>query len=395
MQPRHFWRQVGFNELSELYTSQLLRSLAVHLIGLFTPVYLYSLGYSLVEIALFHVGWFIVRPAIDIGSAFIIARIGPKHTMLMSAVIHVTYLALLLTLETYRWPLIGVALVGTTAYGLYLLALHVDFSKIKHTDHGGKELSYLVTVERLGAVAGPVVGGVVASFYDPRYTIGLAMCILLISAVPLFLSAEAVQTRQKIKFKGLDWRPHARDYVSAVPATLENAVSIIVWPLFISVFILGENAFAKLGAIVSLSTLSSILLSRSIGGLIDNQRGRQLLVTGSILNALLHLYRPFALGISQVTLVNIINEPITAMYRMPYMKGLYDSADSLPGYRIAYLASIAALDAFARLIFWLVIWLLMMIYEPKTVLIATFIFASICSLAITSEKFKALRYSKA
>ena len=55
---RHFWRDVGFDELSELYACMLLRSLATGLIGLFVPVYLYKNGYSLQSIFVFYIIFF-------------------------------------------------------------------------------------------------------------------------------------------------------------------------------------------------------------------------------------------------------------------------------------------------------------------------------------------------
>ena len=139
LEPRHFWRTVGFDELSELYTSQLLRSLAISTIGVFTPIYLYKLGYSLSSMY-------------DFFSAFVVARIGPKHTMLLSSIIHVIYLSLILTIGDLHYPIMVPAMVGSLAYSLHLLAVQVNFSKIKHVDHGGKELGYMVVVERLGGV---------------------------------------------------------------------------------------------------------------------------------------------------------------------------------------------------------------------------------------------------
>ena len=36
--------------------------------------------------------------------------------------------------------------------------------------------------------------------------------------------------------------------------------------------------------------------------------------------------------------MNVANEAVTSGYTMPYLKGQYDMADSLPGYRIVYMA---------------------------------------------------------
>lgn len=390
LEPRHFWRTAGFDELSELYTAQLLRSLGISLVGVFTPIYLYKIGYSLASIALFHVFWFLLRPIIDVLGAYVIARIGPKHTMLLSSLLHILYLGLILTIKDLHWPLMLVATVGSAAYSLHLLAVYVDFSKIKHTKHGGKELGYLESVQKVGGVLGPLIGGLIANFYDPRYTVSLAMLVLLLSTIPLFLSSEAVKVHQKITFKGLPIKRRVWDYVSAVPATIENTVAIIIWPLFAAIYILGDNTFAKLGLVAAISTAVSLLFIQAIGRIIDRSKGRGLMRLSLSLNSLLHLSRLFISTPLGFLGVNLANEPLMAGSRMPYMKGLYDAADSLPGYRIAYLTSISIVDSIARLLLWVGVWIGLAFFGGQVVLQATFILAAICSFGVMAERFEAL-----
>ena len=389
-EPRHYWRSVGFDELSELYVSQLLRSLGVSLIGIFAPIYLYKLGYSIQDIALFNVFWFLLRPIFDIANAFLIGKIGPKHSMLLAALLHVGYLGLLISLPDLKWPLMLVAVIGSEAYGLYLLSIQVDFSKVKHAKHGGEELGYLTIVDKIGGILGPLVGGLIASFYDPRYTIALSMLVLIASIFPLFISNEPVRVNQDVTFRKLKIKEHIRDYISVIPFTLENSVSLIIWPLYAAIFLLGSNVFAKLGGIITVSTISMIFLSRAIGRVIDKSRGRDLLRLGTVVNAFLHLVRPFVTNITGVLAVGVINEPITASYRMPYMKGYFDASDSQPGYRIAYLSSVCATDSATRLLLWLALWILLGVFSAKSVLVGTFYAASIFSLGIMSERYRAL-----
>ncbi len=56
----HFWRTLGYRELAELYTSRMLRVMAMQMAGVFAAVYLYQLGYSLQFIAWFFCGSFTV-----------------------------------------------------------------------------------------------------------------------------------------------------------------------------------------------------------------------------------------------------------------------------------------------------------------------------------------------
>lgn len=388
---RHFWRTVGFDELSEIYASQLLRSLSASLVGIFVPIYLYKIGYSVTAISMMFLVWFLVRPLWAYVSARIIGRYGPKHAIAISVMLQILYLSLVLTVQAMYWPLWLIGVVGSLSYGLYLMAFEVDFSKIKHSQHGGKELSYLQMFERLGAVLGPVIGGLVATFIDPRFTIGLAILTLCGSLVPIFMSAEPVRQNQVILLKGFPWKRHTRDMSVQAAFTIENIVSITIWPLFLGIFVLQNNTYAALGLLAAIATAVALVAIYSIGKLIDDDEGRMLLNVGAVSNAILHLFRPFVGAPVQALAVSLANEPLTSMYRMPFLKGLYDAADSVPGYRIVYFMILEISSAIACFAFWAVLAFASARFGDEIALKSTFIIGAIASLLITRQKFAALR----
>jgi len=387
---RHYWRFVGFDELSELYVSQFLRSLGVSIIGIFMPIYLYVLGYNLKQILGLHIIWFGIRLVIVPILGLYVARFGPKHSMLTSQILYVLYLGFLLTIESQQWPLWIIATLGSTAYGLHILAVDVDFSKVKHSNNGGKELGYLTIMVKMGGVVGPLIGGLVANFWSPQASVAIAMVVILLSSIPLFLSKEPVRTRQHLSFKGLSYRTLKRDFVSVMAISNEYVISVIIWPLFAAIFVLGDNTFAKLGVIVAASTFSAIFFSRFLGSLIDNQQGGALLKAGIWANALLHLFRPFATTTVHAAGINLINEPVSAMYKMPYIKGMYDRADSLEGYRIAYLTSMAYAEGIARLMLWSTLFALSYFVSDYTVFVSAFFLGALFSIMISLQRYPAL-----
>jgi hypothetical protein len=212
-----------------------------------------------------------------------------------------------------------------------------------------------------------------------------------LSFVPLFATPEKVQTKQHITLTGFDYKTHIQDYASWASALVENHISITIWPLFVAVFIFKGNPYAKLGVLASASTLLALLVSRFIGRLIDDSKGLAAFRVGIVLNSLVHLVRPLAHSLGLVVAINAVNEPATALFRMPYMKGMYDSADSLPGYRIVYLATMEAVALLAASLFWAALWLLSVFYDPKTLMQGAFVLAAVLSLLVGTEKFQALR----
>jgi len=389
---RHPWRDIGFTELSELYISCGLRSLATGLLLVFVPFFLFQNGYGYPAILAMFGCLFGTRLVADFGAAYMVARFGSKHTMIASCMTQIVSASLFLTVPTYHWP---VWLLGASmgiAYSFYFLAYHVQFSKIKHNLHVGKELSYMQIFERLGYVIGPLIGGLTGSFLGSRYIFGFACIVLLASLWPLFRTSEPVKTHQKLYFRKLPIAKLKRDFISYAALGIENTVCINLWPFFVALFVLSGTVYAQLGILASLSVLVSIGAAGMIGRFVDNKNARRLLRWALIVNSLLYVVRPFIGSAPGVLVLNSANEITTTAYRMPYQKGMYGAADDLPGLRIVYIASMESIGNVFKATLWFMLAIMAMVIAFKAVLIVSFVLAGIASLVALNERFVALNH---
>lgn len=392
---RHFWRQVGFSELSELYIAIMLRGMAVSLTGLFVPMYMLRLGYDVTAVCML-VGWFFVfRACTDILSAYVIGAIGPKHTMVLGYVFQLVSTSSFIVLKYVDLPIWFLGALWGASATLFFVPFHVDFSKVKHTKHAGKELGYLNIMERVGSLLGPVVGGLVATLFGAQYTFALAVVVLFLGLVPLFQTAEPVRIHQKISFRTLKVDGLLRNYFAHAAFGVENTLSMLLWPLYLGALVLVTNqGYAQLGVLLSTSFLVSIIAARLIGRRIDQNKGRRLLRQNAILNAGIHLLRPFVSSYGSALAINVANEAVTVGYRMPFVKGMYDAADDLPGHRIVYFASMEFVASVVKGVLWWSLVLLSSITSSRTLFMVGFLIAALASLLITSENFKALSVPK-
>jgi len=296
--------------------------------------------------------FFIVRIFCDIISALTVARIGPKHTIALSTLANIIFLLLLLTLKDLHWPLMFVAFVGSLTNSLFFIAFHTDFSKIKHPLHGGKELGYLTIIEKIGGILGPLIGGIIATVFSPSYTIVIAIILFIVSLVPLFMTNEPVKTHQHITIKGFVWRPHVREFISYTCLNAENVISILLWNFYLSVAIFTKDPYAKIGAITAVSTALSLLTVKLVGARVDNKSDRKLLSAGVYANSAIHLLRVFVTSPLGALGINVLNDPITVTYRMPFVKQFYDLSDDVPGYRIVYIAANEMISAVVKACIW-------------------------------------------
>jgi MFS family permease len=387
---RHFWRHATFDELSQIYISSFFRMMAFSLVGIFIPLFLYDLDYSLGAIFGFYIAYFVARSVIHLPAGLLVARIGPKHTMIASFLLQLVSSLSFLTLADFSWPLWLVALIFAAASCLFFTAYHVDFSKVKHSEHGGKEMGFASIVQRIGGAIGPVVGGVVATVFGPQY-IFLAMILLLLIALgPLLTSPEPVRVHQKIRFRNIRLRSIVRDLVSYTGLTISHQLSISLWPLYLGIFALGANAYLKLGGLSSVGFIVSIFTAYAIGKIVDRRRGRSLLRISAMSDVFIQAVKPFVNTLPFAFVVNTAGESSAVAMRISYQKGMYDAADDQPGNRIVYISLMETVGSVAKAIIWVGLLWIGYSVSFEIAIIVGFMLAALSNFLTVSERFKGL-----
>lgn len=383
----------GFDELSELYISILFRSLALSVTGIFVPVFLLRYGYTVPDIFMFFVLFFLTRTFMDVLGGYLVAKYGPKHTMVVSYLSQVAASLFFMTLPNLHWPLLLPAVTWAAANSLFFIAFHVHFSKIKHSEHGGKELGFINIMERVGAMLGPLIGGLLAFLFNPQYIFVGAIALLILGLVPLFQSKEPTRQNQHLDFRNFHIDSIKRDYISYVAFAAENNLSLTLWPLYLALFALGTNVFISLGALGSISIGLSAVVSYYVGKKVDEKKGASLLKFATTLNALVQVLRPFVYNLPTALASSVARDVVAVGYNIPYHKAMYDAADEHPGYRIVYLVSMEAFSSFVKFVIWMLLFILSGALATKSLFIIGFAIASAASLGILTQRFKALEYA--
>lgn len=337
---RHFWRHMSFDDVAELYVSRLMTIFAVNIATIFVALIMYESGYSVIEILLYYCAIYLFRIPVAWGAAMVAAYIGPKHGILIANIIRIPSLLVLLFLDQWgAGALAGFAVLTALSATLYDLCYMIDFSKVRHSDHSGREIGTMQILERIARVLSPIIGGVLASIWGPHVTIVLASCLFLLAAAPLLRTAEPTQTRMKLKFHEFPWREARRTFAAQMAFGADFIASGLVWMLFIVSTVLvatGNDAYAYIGALTSIGVLASLIAAWMYGHLIDREKGSELMVAGALGNWLVHLFRPFVSTAVGAAGINISSEVATAAYNMALTRVLFDIADRST-YRIGYL----------------------------------------------------------
>ena len=388
---RHFWRYASFNELIELYVSNMLRAVASNLFSIFIPIFLLQSGYSLRWISIYYMGYFIVRFFGDILSGFLVARIGPKHVWIFSHTTNIINLICLLGLSRYPW-LFGMSIVfNALGSSFQYIPVHVDFSKIKHLEHNGKEQGYFFMLEKLGSAIGPLLGGYLAARYSASYTIIASIILYTFSLVPLMASPEPVKTNQKITFRGFPYKKVWRDIASNAARAVDTTITMSMWPMLLALTVFKTTVYEGIGLVTTISLILAIMMTYIFGKIIDNKHTLRFFRISVVLNSIVHLTRLFVGNLLGVIGVNIFNEATSTATSMAYIKGAYDAADDLPGYRIIYFVVLEAGGEILKFLIWFIWFTLTFVSTGVGSLQICFMITAVISLGMMLEKFKALR----
>lgn len=394
---RHFWRHATFGEIAELYTARMLRMTGNALIATFVAIYMFKNDYPLHFIAGYYAVYFLFKMLMAYPGAQLVARFGPKHVMLIANVISIPSLIAFSFLdEIGLWALLIYTICQGSSMTLYSMAHLVDFSKVKHDANAGKEIGYMNIIDKIAAGISPLVGGLIAWLVNPEVTMWVASILLLLAAVPLFRTAEPVKLGQRLDFRGFPWAATWRSMRAEVAIGVDNTTVMVIWPLFLAAVVFmqsGDAVYAQIGALSAIAVFVGLLVSHAYGLLIDRKRGRELLVSTTMLKSVTHFLRPFVATPVSAVMTNVLNEAAAAGYAMAFMRGMFDLADRT-GHRIVYIMLIEVALNLGSVVVSVVLFIALSITtDARIALGATFIFASVAVLLIATARFPLYRRS--
>lgn len=294
-------------EITELYISVAILSFAAGMILIFEPIYMLkvfngSVSATLVYFALIAGTFGLLSPI----GVKILAKIGVKHSMLFSMPFLFLYYVILFFLqESTTSILIFLAIFFKVVhFTLYWPAFHIDFARFSNKTRRGTELGARVVIVSLTSVLGPLIGGFILSrfggvmlfeFFNLGWSMlfGTVLILLLISAVPLFFSAEVHEIYHdsyKRAFKDIFTRKFWRSSLAFAASGAEGAIAKILWPIFL--FLLAIN-FSSLGVITSGALIIGVIFTAYMGRISNRLPRKRLLKFGSILTALSWIFKIF------------------------------------------------------------------------------------------------------
>lgn len=312
-------------EMNHFYWSVFIMTFGESLISIFVPIYLYNLGFKIPQILLFY---FLVSMYFVIFSYFgakVTAKIGEKHSILISTPFLVIYYIGLIFVDSYNFLLFILPLLLALRMILFNYGYHLNFINHSEKTKRGQELALFGIVTLLATISAPYLGSILATFNFTILFI-ISSFLIFLGTVPLFFSkdkCEKIDFSIYSLFQKIKSKENRGNFISFSGYAIESIIGRTIWPIFLIIII---GTINKTGLIISVSMLVSLLAFYFVGRLTDKLNRIRLLKIGTILYFFAWIGRIFADTAFKVLFVDSYKNLSEKILHLPWSAHSYDLA---------------------------------------------------------------------
>ncbi|MCD6368090.1 MAG: MFS transporter, partial [Candidatus Aenigmarchaeota archaeon] len=301
-------------EMKELYLHRLLQSFSLGLIGIFVPIHLMKLGYSLNQAIIYIIALYAGMLAFTPVSSKISSKLGVKHTIALSFPLYLIYFWILFYLKYPSMNYIIIGLIYGIANVIYWISLNSDFSRNSHKIKLGKEFSILSVIPMIAGIIAPIIGASIITYVGFNVLMLLIALILILSYVPFFMSKDYSFSFDYKFSKLFDRKYHIlfRDFLVKGILFGSNGA----WPLYVFI-VFGSKGVMNVGLAATLGSIGAMLFTLTIGKLSDKYDKVKILRIGGLTNLFIWTLAIFFRSPTSVMVLSLVKGFFFIMIDMP------------------------------------------------------------------------------
>ena len=274
-------------DLVHLLLSGVSRRIAMVLLYIFSPIYIYlnatELGFSQSQAILVVLFFYLISYTVKLGtlvySEDLSRKIGFKSTIRLSLVPYLVFiLAMIATPYSSVMLLVAAVMMGMHT-GFFWWGYHGYFIKTGESGHLGKSVGEADLLETTATVVTPIIGALIAGILGISVLFIVSAVFMVIAIILLGKDHERRQ-RRDVKFVEVLKliKKHKYIAVAYVGVATDMVMYIVIWPVFLFLFF-GE--VLNLGIVVSASAFVAAIFSYIVGSRVDKQGERRVVSIGS------------------------------------------------------------------------------------------------------------------
>jgi len=313
-------------EMKLMYFSVFLMGFAESMIAIFVPVYLYRLNYPLWLIVIFYFLVSFCFLILSLLGARLVSKMGIKHSIFVSTIFLISYYLLLNCLGSSKIIFYILPILMAIKMIFYNYGYHLNFLLHSQKSKRGQELSVLGIANTLSGAIGPLVAGVILVVFNFGVLFSAGTGLLIIGALALFLGKENYEPVEISISETLNYiknKDNWRNFTSFMGYAIESSINREIWPIYLIILLV---SYDKMGLIVTLSFIVSILAYYLIGNLSDKYNKRKLLKVMTGLYFLGWLSRIFVNSGAKILVVDSYRNLTEKILHIPWEASMYDLA---------------------------------------------------------------------
>ena len=256
--------------------------------------------------------------------ARLVSKMGIKHSILVSTIFLISYYLLLGHIASFKIIFYILPALMAIKMMFYNYGYHLNFLLHSKKSSRGQKLSVLGIANTVSGAVGPLAAGVILVVFNFSVLFSAAAVLLIIGALALFLGKENYEpveisiseTLNYIKNKN-NWR----NFASFAGYAVEASINREIWPIYLIMLLV---SYDKMGFVVSLSFIVSILAYYLICNLTDKYDKRKLLKIMTGLYFLGWLSRIFVNSGAKILVVDSYRNLTEKILHIPWEASMYD-----------------------------------------------------------------------
>ncbi|MDP4007007.1 MAG: MFS transporter [bacterium] len=323
----HYFGYFLKRDVTKLYISIAIRNLALGMVLLFEPIYLYlyfekSLPITLAFFAVMYGAYGILAPF----GGKIMGAIGSTKSILLSLFLYFGYYLSLFFLPISSWFVLASLLLIIPGMLLFWPAFHTDFARFSSQERRGKDVGKLNIMGLFPMIISPIIGGWVLALFGYPALFMVVLAVLFASIIPLFYSKETHEVYTD-SYKGAWKRAWKKENIATSIAFVANGLEVIIsfvfWPLFL--FSLAIT-FQSMGGIASFALVIASLFMLYMGKVSDTQERPWLLNIGSLWTGISWIITYFIVTTFDAFLAHTLYRLSRSAAAVPFQTFFYEKA---------------------------------------------------------------------
>jgi MFS transporter, DHA1 family, multidrug resistance protein len=324
--PRYFHAHLK-KQMAELYASSAIADIAMAIVMLFEPIYLYNvLHFSVPEVLLFMGAVYALYVVLLPFGGKIVSRFGYEHGIFFSIPFQILYWILLFGSQQYIVLVFLAPIAFAIQKTLFWPSFHACVAKFANQGQQGREFSMLHQIINLSFVLGPYLGGLISERFGVRITFIIASLVYFSSFIPLLANKRmAIPRRYDFKDTIEIYRRSPKKFLGYVGFG-EELLVLTVWPIFI--FLVVKN-YEDTGILATLAAFVAMVVGLYIGKMTDKAKSKvAVLRFGTVLYFLTWLGRISANTFFSVFTVDSLSRVSKELVFIPLSTVTYERAES-------------------------------------------------------------------